>query len=216
MDIVKYFYEEPVLLEAFAAETDPDARRRAAPTLGLEAFLTPPPYCRGYLAGSRGDRSGLTAITRPEAFVTPLLDVLAGLRWTAARRSGEIAETAEPAEVLRDPAAVAALAGSSASVQIDDLGMVASAERRDGIPALRRLLDAGATVLFPEPAHGGWDWSLFSPTPLKDRLVAAFRAHPAEGVRRFVVPYQRAQSEHKFYFERWALGDLPDWVEEVG
>ena len=51
--------------------------------------------------------------------------------------------------------------------------------------------------------------------PLRERLVAAFRRHPAPGVRRFVLPYRRARSEHTFYFERWTLDDLPDWIEEL-
>lgn len=154
--IVKYFYEEPVHLEALSAEADPDARRRAEPSGSLGDLLRPAAYYRAYLAGS------------------------------------------------------------DASVDEAALTEVAAAERRYGIPALRLLLDAGVTVLFPEPAHDGWDWSVFSAAPLRERLVAAFRARPAPGVRRFVLPFQRARSEHTFYFERWRLDDLPDWIEEVG
>ena len=214
MDIVKYFYEEPVHLEALSAETDPDARRRAAPERSLADLLTPTAYYRGYLAGSRGDRVGLTVLDA-EAFVPALLDVLGGPRWTQASRSGETSEAADPTAVLRGLADVGALAESRKPVKTDDLKTVAAVERRVGIPALRRLLDAGATVLFPEPAHEGWDWSLFAARPIRGRLVAAFRAHPVEGVRRFALPYPKARSEHTFYFERWALGALPEWVEEL-
>lgn len=212
--IIKYFYEEPVHLEALSAETDPDARRRAAPELSLDALLNPTAYYRGYLAGSAGDRVGLTAIAEPGAFAAPLLDMLGGLRWTVVQ-AGETVEADDPGAVLRNPSAVAVLAGAAGDMDGADLRTVATVERRYAIPALRRLLDAGATVLFPEPAHDGWDWSLFRLEPMKDRLVAAFRAHPVEGVRRFVLPYQQARSEHKFYFERWALNTLPDYVEEV-
>ncbi len=214
LDIVKYFYEEPVHLEAFSAETDPDARRRDEPALPLGALLAPASYFRGYLAGSQGDRVGLTT-TRPEAFLPALLGMFGRVRWTVAEREGRVARVADPSATLVDPAAAAVLVGTVGTVGADDLRAVATAERRYGIPALRRLLDAGATVCFPEPAHDGWDWSLFSPTPLKDRLVQAFRAHPVEDVRRFVLAYPRARSEHKFYFERWALDDLPGWVEEL-
>ena len=215
IDVIKYFHEEPVHLEALSAETDPDARRRAAPELPLDALLSPTEYYRGYIAGSHGDRVGLTAIEHPAAFVDPLLDMFGGLRWTAVHRGGEIADVADPETVWRDPAAVAVLVGAGGSVSPDDLGAVALAERRYAIPELRRLLAASAVVAFPEPAHDGWDWSLFAAAPLKDRLVAAFRAHPAEGVRRFTLPFQQARSEHKFYFERWTLDALPDWVEEI-
>ena len=214
MDIVKYFYEEPVHLEALSAEADPDARRRAAPALSLDAVLNPTSYYRGYIAGSHGERVGATALDAPEAFVLPLLHVLGRSGWVRADRENDIDLVDDPAPRLLDPVSVTALAVSAAPVNAESLAEVASVERRYGIPALRRLLDAGATVLFPEPAHDGSDWSLFAPEPLHARLVVAFRAHPAEA-RRFVLPYHKARSEHKFYFERWALDDLPDWIEEL-
>lgn len=214
--IVKYFYEEPVHLEALSAEADPDARRRAEPSGSLGDLLRPAAYYRAYLAGSDGERAGLTTIEAPEAFVLPLLDVLARSRWFFVEPDGSVETPADPAALLHHPSVAAALAASDASVDEAALTEVAAAERRYGIPALRRLLDAGATVLFPEPAHDGWDWSVFSAAPLRERLVAAFRARPAPGVRRFVLPFQRARSEHTFYFERWRLDDLPDWIEEVG
>ena len=219
-DIVKYFHEEPVHLEALSAESDPDARRRAEPAMPLDALLSPTEYFRGYLAGSRiaddSEQVGLTAIAHPEAFVDPLLDVFGGLRWTAAWRGAEIDEVEDPADALRDPSALAVLVGAEGAVSPDDLQAVAESERRYAIPSLRQLLAQAEIVAFPEPAHDGWDWSLFTATPLKERLVAAFRRHPAEGVRRFVLPYQQARSEHKFYFERWTLDALPNYVEEIG
>jgi hypothetical protein len=97
------------------------------------------------------------------------------------------------------------------------MAAVAGRARRRALPALRALLDAAHVAFFPEPAHDGHDWSIFSAAPMRDRLVAAFRAHPTDGVRRFVLPYQRARSESKFYFDRWQLTEspLPDYVEEV-
>jgi len=218
-DIVKYFHEEPVHLEALSAESDPDARRRAAPEMPLDALLSPTDYYRGYLAGSRvfddGEQIGLTAIAQPEAFVDPLLDVFGGRRWTAAGLGAEVGDIDDPAAAWRDPSALAVLVGAEGAVSPDDLRAVATTERRYAIPSLQRLLAASHVVAFPEPAHDGWDWSLFAPTPLRDRLVAAFRRHSAEGVRRFVLPYQQARSEHKCYFERRTLEDLPAYVEEI-
>lgn len=214
--ILKYFHEEPVHLEALSAEEDPDARRREAPTASLDDLLRPTNYYRAYLAGGHGERVGLTAIPEPEAFVLPLLDVLAGSRWAYAEPDGSVEKADEPAALLHHPSVVATLAASREPVDEAALAEVAGVERRYGIPALRRLLDAGATVLFPEPAHDGWDWSVFSVEPIRARLVAAFRAHPAHDVRRFVLPYRQARSEHTFYFERWQLDALPNWIEEIG
>ncbi len=215
MDIVKYFYEEPVHLEALSADVDPDARRRAAPLGSLDALLRPQAYYRGYLAGSdlARDRTGATALRRPEAWAEPLTEALSGTGWRAVQ--GEEVESVQTLkEALLCPQGTAVLA--SGSPPEEALREAAAAERRYAIPALRALLDGGATVLFPEPAHDGFDWSMFTAEPLKDRLVAAFRAHPAARARRFVAPFQRARGEHKFYFERWALDAPPDWAEEVG
>ena len=50
--------------------------------------------------------------------------------------------------------------------------------------------------------------------------VGVVRTHedaPRVPVRRFVVPYQKARSESKFYFETWQLTEpsLPDYIVEV-
>ncbi len=75
--------------------------------------------------------------------------------------------------------------------------------------ALQSLLEDAHVVFFPEPAHDGHDWGFCSPAPVRDRLVAAFRDHPVEGTRRFVLPYQKARSESKFYFDKWQPTDSP-------
>lgn len=217
LDIVKYFYEEPVHLEALSAEADPDARRRDAPEQGLDVFLNPTPYYRGYLAGTdlAADRTGLTAIAHPEAFVTPLLDAFGGRTWTRVDRSGETTTVDAPEDVLCDPAETAVLVAATGPVDAEALAAVAAVERRYGIPALRRLLAEADVVAFPEPAHDGWDWSLFAAAPIREPLTAAFRGYPIPGVRRFVLPYRQARSEHKFYFERWQLDALPTHIEEL-
>ncbi len=222
MDILKYFYEEPAALEAVAADLDPDARgQTGGPRLSLEALLDGPAYHRGYLAGTDlgGGRVGLTALARPEAFVRPLVDWLGGLAWQRADGAGQVAAlSADEAEaVLRRPAQTAVLVCSEGGVDEGRIAAAAEGERRRALPALRRLLDAARVVFFPERAHDGFDWSLFSSAPMREALTAAFRRYPGEGVRRFVLPYQKARSEQKFYFEQWQLQTppLPDYIEEV-
>jgi hypothetical protein len=52
---------------------------------------------------------------------------------------------------------------------------------------------------------------------MRDRLVDALREQPSPETRRFVLPYQSARSESKFYFDEWQLttSPLPDYIEEV-
>ena len=221
MEIIKYFYEEPASLEALAPDLDPDARRRDAPTRPLGAWLDAPRYHRGYVAGTDLDtgRVGLTALTHRNAFIDPLIDALGGRRWLRSTRTA----TVEPLDAsavrrwLADPNETAALACADTSLAEADIIAATESERRYGVPALRRLLTApSCVVFFPEPAHHGHDWSFFAARPMRETLAEAFRRHPQPGVRRFVVPYRKARSEHKFYFETWQLDQpLPDYIEEV-
>jgi hypothetical protein len=215
--VLKLFYEEPASLEALSPDADPDARRRA-PALGaLNAFRRQRAYYRAYLAGTdlAADRVGATALRDPEAFALPLAEHLRQSVWGV---EGEAVRALAAEEVplrLMDPAGVQALAAGPGRPEAKALRAVATSDRRYAVSELRGLLDAGFTVLFPEPAHHGYDWSLFAPEPLKDRLAEAFARHPVPGLRRFAAPVRQARGEHRFYFERWALGALPDWVEEL-
>lgn len=215
-DIVKVFFEEPVGLEALAADDDPDARRRAADVGSLEALLAPaaPPYARLYLAGTAlgaaPPRVGLTALASVDAWRPALLDWAGSRPWLrVGADAGGAVGADEAASTLAAPGGALALA--LGDVPPDALAEAARGEHRDALPALRRVLDAApdAAVLFPEPAHDGHDWSVFARAPLREPFVGALRRHPAPpGVRRFVAPYRRARGEHTFYFEQWALDAL--------
>lgn len=229
MDIVKVFIEEPVGLESLVRDDDPDAHRQNVALGSLDALLNgttfESDYARAYLAGTHLGpplRIGLTALSDAEAFVQPLLAWASGRPWTRLSRAGDTTGLlpAEAASHLRQPEDTAALAvgpvdGLEPKVDVSLLATAASGPRRDAVPALRALLDAGASVLLPEAAHDGYDWSLFARRPLRDALIRAFAVHPAGDARRFVVPYQKARGEHRFYFEQWQLDALPDHVEEI-
>lgn len=230
MDIIKYFHEEPTPLEPLTPDHDPDARQQAHRTADADVPLTrqaltehlaTPDYYRGYLAGTNRAAGGvgLTAIEQPDAFVVPLMAALGAAWWAYATIDGDVVPLDEAAvrRVLRDPVATAVLVTASGPVDAERITPVAVPARRRAHPALRALLDAAHVAFFPEQAHDGFDWSVFSAHPMRDVLTDAFKQHPAEGVRRFVLPYQKARSERKFYFETWQLNEapLPDYIEEV-
>ncbi len=221
MEIIKYFYEEPASLEALAPDLDPDARRQDAPMQPLSAWFEAPRYHRGYVAGTDLDtgRVGLTALAHCHAFIDPLMDALGGRRWMRSTRAAtvETLDAATAQHLLADPNDTAALVCADTPMAEADVLAATETDRRYGVPALRRLLAApSCVVFFPEPAHHGHDWSFFAARPLRPALTDAFRRHPRPGVRRFVVPFQKARSEHKFYFETWQLDQpLPDYIEEV-
>ena len=227
-DILKYFHEEPALLEPVTPDADPDARRRKERSelpdnvsVPLDELLDTRDAYRGYLAGTSpaADTVGLTALRPPAAFVTPIIKALGRAWWGRCTTDGaaEPLDADAAREILANPADTAVLVTADAPVDAERMTAVAGRARRRALPALRALLDAAHVAFFPEPAHDGHDWSVFSAAPMRDRLVAALRTHPSDGVRRFVLPYQRARSESKFYFDRWQLTEspLPDYIEEV-
>ncbi|MFQ5571175.1 MAG: hypothetical protein ACE5G0_15965 [Rhodothermales bacterium] len=205
MDILKYFYEEPALLEALPPDLDPDARRRAGSAPSLETWLRGPHYYRGYLAGSNLDdhRVGATAIARPDAFAEPVLDWLAGRCWMLRDQTGsvEVVDDTHAGHLLRKPNGIEALVCAAAPLPEAVVTSVIGQDRRYSVPALRCLLDEAHVAFFPEPAHHGYDWSFFSARPMQKALVAAFRRHLRADVRYFALPYQKARSEARFYFE---------------
>jgi len=226
-DVLKYFHEEPALLEPVTPDADPDARRRADrpelpddPSALLDDPFDTNDVYRGYLAGTHhaDDTVGLTTL-QPETYVTPLLAALGGSWWGRCTDQDAVEALDDRAErrVLCAPTRTELLVTADAPVATERITAVAGRAPRRAAGALASLLDDAHVVFFPEPAHDGYDWSFFSATPMRDRLVTAFRNHPAEGIRRFVLPYQKARSESKFYFDTWQLtaSPLPDYIEEV-
>jgi hypothetical protein len=227
-DVLKYFHEEPALLEPVTPDADPDARRREDRSelpdnvsVPLEDLLDTRDAYRGYLAGTNHaeEKVGLTSLRTSEVFVRPIIEAL-GQTWWGRHTANGVAESLDVEDVpvvLADPADTAVLVTGDEPVEAERMAAVAGRPRHRALSALRALLNTAHVAFFPEPAHDGHDWSFFSASSMRDRLVAALRAHPTDRVRRFVLPYQHARSESKFYFDRWQLtaSPLPDYVEEV-
>jgi hypothetical protein len=208
VDVLKVFVEEPAALRGAAAGTAPAS---------LDALLAAPAsgYGRAYLAGTHlsdaRPRVGLTALADARVFVEPLVAWAGDRVWTARGLDGRLAPVGDVPMILAHPDGIGAVVVGDATPDDDALAAVAAGDRADG---LRTLLDAGLAVLVPEPAHDGWDWSVFGPSPLG--VADAVRAHAgAPGVARFVAPFQRARGEHSFYFEQWALDPPPAWAERL-
>ncbi len=220
MDILKYFYEEPMPLEALTSDNDPAARGKKGPTVPLEQLLNTPSYFRGYLAGTnmKADRIGLTALEQDEIAVSVLRAPGCGESWLAVSEDQTVRDVADPSPRFRDPSNTLLMVRKpSEELLREALIRVATEPRRKAIPALRSVLDACSVVYLREPAHDGFDWSLYSSRPLRRAIEATLLRHATPGMRRFVLPYQKARSEQKFYFERWQLNDepLPDYIQEL-
>jgi hypothetical protein len=222
LDIIKYFFEEPASLESLTPDDDPDARRATGPVLSIQALLAGASYHRGYLAGTNlaSGRVGLTAVAQPgpvtEA-VSRWLDRKAVLvSCTVTEGVHEISREELPL-LLRNPSGIRVLAAGSSVPQEALLATAAAEPRRHAITSIRTLLDEGFDLLFPEPAHNGFDWSFFSAEPCRDTLQDILSKIAVKEERRiFVLPYQRARSEERFYFEQWALdSDLPEYIQEL-
>jgi len=227
-DILKYFYEEPALLEPVTPDADPDARRRNDRhdlpdnvSMPLGDLLDTRDAYRGYLAGTNRteDTVGVTTLQEPDVYAVPILEALGGDWWARHRPEHpiEALDNEQARDVLANPGDTTVLVTADRPVDAERVAAVAGRDRRRSLTALRALLQRVHVVFFPEPAHDGFDWSFFSAAPMRESLVAAFRRRTDRTVRRFVIPYQKARSESKFYFERWQLtaSSLPDYIEEV-
>lgn len=232
MHIVKYFFEEPALLEAPTSNANPDARRRTERSAdadrnpdadALRALLNPATAYRGYLAGTdlETDRVGLTACSVRDAIAHALTAVFSHPHAQGIAPDGTLEANLDALAVharWTDPQGERVLALSDTPVDPAPLYEVAQHARREASAALRTLLEAKATVFFSEPAHDGFDWSFFSPVPVRDALAQALRTHVSDDhVRCFALPFQKARSESKFYFEQWQLNQasLPSYIQEV-
>ncbi len=222
--VVKLFYEEPFSMEPVVLDLDPDARPRADPASfamsGLEALLGAPRAFRAYLAGTQMEdgqstRVGLTALEDPSVWADALTKTMGSTGWHAMidGKTRELSPTEFGQRLATaDADGFAQHAPPEARAL---LGAATHPDRRRALPAILTLLDAGATLVLPEPSHDGRDLSIFSPSPIRARIEAAWRSDLRPATRRFSAPYQKMRSEHKFYFEAWALDELHPSVEEI-
>ena len=217
MDVLKVFTDEPLPLDAAADEPIP----RGAPRemASLEDILRRPRYARAYLAGSRiGDSPavGLTSLSDAYLYLRPIQRLTAGLAWSVPMVDASISWT-EISDRLREPPVEGVVAAAPEPVDPGLLTHIVDTPGRAGWRYLRDALDRqpDALIFVAEIAHDGYDWIAYAGRPLRDRLMLALRQSPAPHARRLVMPYQKARGEHKFYVERWALDNLPDWAEEV-
>jgi len=203
MRVIKYFFEEPTLLDL---ADDPSEER----PVEVEDLLSQNRHCRGYLAASDLESGAVGGSSLDDGAAADVLAQVLDLPvWFS---------NVEPGQELRDLQLIsnratlrtALLTMSSGSVmitnwapeqeEVDDL--TADQDRKRSMATISRLLDQGATVVFPEPAHVGHDWSIFSASPLADSV----RKHlptTSEDTRYFVIPFGQARGEHKFYFEQY-------------
>lgn len=171
-------------------------------------------HYRGYLAAS--DLEGRTiggSSLEDQAAAKILAQVIEGPGWYFSKGSG--ANESIKTQLLSSPSAILqALATMPAEsllvTNFNPMGhelaaLVHRSNEKSTFGAIVRLLDLGATVILPEPAHIGHDWSVFSTKPLSESFKLASQVLAPEDCRCFVVPYGRAKGEHKFYFEQYDL-----------
>jgi len=209
MRVIKYFFEEPTLLDfpESASESPVDSGEQ------LLELMRDKRHFRGYLAASDLENNTVGGSSlEDQAAARVLAEVIGKPLWFLKR--GQDAGNPVQFELLTDlKAIVLALTTMTAdSVVISDLDpkdhdmehLVGSSDRKQDFGAIVRLLNMGATVVFPEPAHVGHDWSVFSAKPLSGNIRAQMAGVPKD-CRCFVVPYVKARGEHKFYFEQYDL-----------
>ena len=205
MRVIKYFFEEPTVVDlGNGSPGDPPSEE------GLQALLRGHRHYRGYLAATDLDQDLVGGSSlEDQAAARVLLAVFEGPIWFSNQAPGQeegiLRLLTAPADILQ------ALSTMSAdSVMITGMeptsetatALTTGEDRKSGMHLIAALLDQGCTLVFPEPAHTGHDWSVFSAQPVADRIREAM-AHAPEDTRTFAIPYQKARGEDKFYFEQY-------------
>lgn len=208
MRVIKYFFEEPTLLD-FPAPADSGTPSRE----GLQGLMRQHRHYRGYLAASDlgNDLVGGSSL-EDNAAAEVLARSLDGPIWFSNRAPGqedvELKLLTDHQEVVQ---ALSTMASDSVMIlEVDPSEEIVKAltednDRKSGMRQIAELLDRGCTLIFPEQAHMGHDWSVFSSHPMADRLRTAMADLP-DDTRGYVIPYVEARGEHKFYFEQYDLG----------
>ena len=205
MRIIKYFFEEPTLLDFPAPESAGQPTRE-----GLKGLMRQHRHYRGYLAASdlENDLVGGSSL-EDNAAAEILARSLDGPIWFSNRAPGqedvELRLLTDHHQVVQ---ALSTMASDSVMIlEIDPSEEIVRAltednDRKSGMKQIAELLDRGCTLVFPEQSHMGHDWSIFSSHPMAERLQAAMADLPKD-TRGFVIPYVEARGEHKFYFEQY-------------
>lgn len=207
MRIIKYFFEEPTLLD-FPAEEEGSTPTRS----GLEGLMRKHRHYRGYLAASdlASNMVGGSAL-EDRAAAEVLARVIGGPIWFSNRMAGQDDIATSLLSSRRDIVQALSTMGSDSVIMMDIdpteklvKALTDDNDRKVGMRLIAELLDGGCTLIFPEKAHSGNDWSIFSSRPLAERMREAMHELPPD-TRGFVIPYVEARGEHKFYFEQYDL-----------
>ena len=208
MRYIKYFYEEPTLLDLTDGQPGAGSSQQ-----GLEGLLRKPRHYRGYLAASdtEQDLVGGSSL-EDQAAASILADVLRGPVWFSNRAAGQ---PSGQLNLLTHRKGIIQALGTmgGASVMLVDMdpseelihALTDDTDRKSGMRTIAALLDKGGSLVFPEQAHTGHDWSIFSSLPLAREVREAMSALP-DNTRGYVIPYKEARGEHKFYFEQYNPG----------
>lgn len=205
MRVIKYFFEEPTLLD-FPAEEEGAKPTRS----GLKRMMRQHRHYRGYLAASDLDNDMVGGSALEDNAAAEILSrVIEGPIWFSNRVAGQ--DVVSLKLLTEHKAIVQALStmGGDSIMMMDvepteDMvrALTDDNDRKVGMRLIAELLDLGCTLVFPEQAHMGHDWSVFSSHPLADRMRESMADLP-EDTRAFVIPYVEARGEHKFYFEQY-------------
>ncbi len=206
MHVIKYFYEEPTFLHL--GGDPPEELDPAVPA----SLLKEQSHYRGYLAASDLESGAVGGPSlEDDAAAHALAAMLDSPAWYFSFEPGQTASgirlLADEVEIVR-----ALVTMSRKSVLITSVeptedsvrGLTKDQDRRKGLATVFRLLESGCTIVFPEPAHVGHDWSIYSANPMADRIREQL-SKEIPNSRRFVIPYVQARGEHKFYFEQHDL-----------
>ncbi len=203
MYVLKYFFEEPAPLglghRGYVAATDLETGRMGASVLPetltrlVDGLLPTERTCfwsdkAGRAASGAGDGMAFEDLTA-----------------SAQALPGALTRRAQSVLIIGGPYRASAHGAAAAELLVEGL--------REAANAARLLIEAGLTLLLPEPSHDGLDWAIHAPDALSGRVrvLACDMVAEHHDLEAYVIPFQMARSEHKFYFELYDRSLFDDY-----
>lgn len=216
MDIFKLFFNHDLRLDKLAKRNANKTKEEIEAT--LQDFMKPDPtYSKFYITGTRLEHEefGINVLAKAEGVINALDSVfndrqLISTHSTTFNSLNEGLATINIGEVLVITATNELPEVTLSALTIDEETKVG--HKKDEI---RTVIEAGAYLLYKEPAHHGYDLHLFSEQNIYPRLFKAFQPLVDDHFRFFSINNKRMRSERHFYFETWTLNNPPHGAEEV-
>lgn len=211
MEIFKLIFHHDLLVEQLEGANQ--NRTIAKANLSLEDFMKPmPTYSRFYLAATQVNTNqfGLSSIVSYPKIVSQLQTLFSDLHFY----NGDFSFDSFSEALAQIPLNSGFYGTSSSNIHITN-SLNGKEYVREYGKEIKNLIEMGATVFFKIQATHGFDIQIFSLHNWYESLFYTLKNNISTDFRLFSINGKKLSSDRIFYFETYALNNLPHGIEEV-